>query len=43
VTTLPGCLAVVRALEAMVESPLPRVKALQDWMHSLAAQASGEK
>ncbi|GIS59227.1 MAG: hypothetical protein CM1200mP2_14520 [Planctomycetaceae bacterium] len=32
VTTVPGCLAVVQALEAMVESPMPRVRALQDWM-----------
>jgi carbamoyl-phosphate synthase large subunit len=40
VTTLPGCLAVVRALEAMVESPVPRVRALQDWMQSVAAQAT---
>ena len=43
VTTLPGCLAVVRALEAMVESPLPKVRALQDWMQEVAAQASGSK
>ncbi len=41
VTTLPGCLAVVRALEAMVESPVPRVRALQDWMQSVASQATG--
>ena len=32
VTTLPGCLAVVQALEAITKCPLPRVKALQDWM-----------
>ena len=43
VTTLPGCLAVVRALEAMVESPVPRVRALQDWMQSVAAQANGDR
>ena len=43
VTTVPGCLAVVRALEAMVENPVPRVRALQDWMQAVAAQASGGK
>jgi carbamoyl-phosphate synthase large subunit len=43
VTTLPGCLAVVRALEAMVESPVPRVRALQDWMQAVAAQANGDR
>ena len=43
VTTLPGCLAVVRALEAMVESPVPRVRALQDWMQSVAAQAKCDR
>ena len=43
VTTLPGCLAVVRALEAMVESPVPRVRALQDWMQEVAAQTSGDR
>ncbi len=31
VTTLPGCLAVVRALEAMVQNPEYRVRALQEW------------
>jgi len=31
VTTVAGCLAVVRALEALAESPVPRVRALQDW------------
>ena len=31
VTTVPGCLAVVQALEAMVNSPVPCVRALQDW------------
>ena len=31
VTTVPGCLAVVRALEASAENPTPRVRALQDW------------
>jgi len=32
VTTLPGCFAVVQALEAMCQNPVPRVKAIQDWM-----------
>ena len=32
VTTLPGCLAVIQALEALAKDPVPRVKALQDWM-----------
>jgi carbamoyl-phosphate synthase large subunit len=32
VTTFPGCLAVVQALGALRENPLPQVKALQDWV-----------
>jgi hypothetical protein len=32
VTTLPGCHAVVQALQAIKECPIPRVKALQDWI-----------
>jgi len=31
VTTLPGCIAVVDALEAQREHPDPQVQALQDW------------
>ncbi|MBI1346542.1 carbamoyl-phosphate synthase large subunit [bacterium] len=31
VTTLPGCIAVVQALEALKDNRSPRVKALQDW------------
>jgi carbamoyl-phosphate synthase large subunit len=31
VTTLPGCLAVVQALEAFEKNPAPQVFALQDW------------
>lgn len=31
VTTLPGCLAVVDALEAMADHPEPQVKSLQEW------------
>jgi carbamoyl-phosphate synthase large subunit len=32
VTTLPGCLAVVSALEAIKQNPVPRVKAIQEWL-----------
>tara|TARA_R100000789_G_scaffold99707_2_gene107017 strand:+ start:10288 stop:13548 length:3261 start_codon:yes stop_codon:yes gene_type:complete len=32
VTTLPGCLAVIDALEAFASNPTPKVRALQDWM-----------
>ncbi len=32
VTTLPGCLAIVDALAALQEQPLPQVTALQDWI-----------
>lgn len=32
VTTMPGCSAVVNALEALREQPNPRVKAIQDWV-----------
>jgi carbamoyl-phosphate synthase large subunit len=31
VTTIPGCLAVVKALQAYVKDPVPHVRALQDW------------
>jgi carbamoyl-phosphate synthase large subunit len=31
VTTLPGCIAVVKALEALAENSEPEVRALQDW------------
>ena len=34
VTTLPGCHAVVQALEALIQNPAPRVRALQDWARS---------
>jgi len=30
-TTIPGCLAVVRALEALAQNPVPRVRSLQEW------------
>ncbi|MCA9081797.1 MAG: carbamoyl phosphate synthase large subunit, partial [Planctomycetaceae bacterium] len=31
VTTLPGCLAMVRALEHLQHHPVPHVQAIQDW------------
>ena len=31
VTTLPGCTAMVRAIEYLIEHPQPEVHALQDW------------
>ncbi|HID24644.1 MAG TPA: carbamoyl phosphate synthase large subunit, partial [Planctomycetaceae bacterium] len=31
-TTIPGCLAVVRALEALSQNPAPQVQSLQEWM-----------
>lgn len=37
VTTLPGCMAVVQALEALRERPTPEVKAIQDWAAEQAA------
>jgi carbamoyl-phosphate synthase large subunit len=40
VTTIPGCLAVVKALEAHVKDPMPRVRALQDWTASERAVAA---
>ena len=36
VTTFPGCAAVVQALEALAENPVPQVKSLQDWMPALS-------
>jgi len=32
ITTLSGCQAVARAVEALAEDPVPRVRALQDWV-----------
>ena len=37
VTTLPGCVAVVAALEALHENAAPRVKPLQEWIAELPA------
>jgi carbamoyl-phosphate synthase large subunit len=31
VTTLPGCVAVVKALEALAADPVPHVQSLQEW------------
>ncbi len=31
VTTIPGCIAMVHALEALQQNPTPRVRAIQDW------------
>ena len=38
VTTLPGCVAVVQAVEALSEDPVAHVQALQDWIPQTAAQ-----
>ncbi len=35
VTTIPGCIAVVRALEARAENPDARVRSLQEWAESI--------
>ncbi len=32
VTTIPGCLAVVQAIEALAQNPTIRVKSLQEWL-----------
>jgi carbamoyl-phosphate synthase large subunit len=37
VTTVPGCLAVVKALEALAGNSVPHVRALQDWAQHEAA------
>ncbi len=37
VTTMPGCLAMVRAIEHLSAHPEPQVRALQDWMADVAA------
>lgn len=31
VTTVPGCIAVVKALQANAENPLPQIRTVQDW------------
>jgi carbamoyl-phosphate synthase large subunit len=44
VTTLPGCVAVVKALIALSQDPAPRVRALQDWIGTeVALPASSER
>jgi carbamoyl-phosphate synthase large subunit len=40
VTTLPGCIAVVNALEALREHPAPEVKAIQDWAREAKPEIS---
>jgi carbamoyl-phosphate synthase large subunit len=32
-TTLPGCFAVVRALEALASEPVARVRSIQEWLN----------
>ncbi|MCC7420410.1 MAG: carbamoyl-phosphate synthase large subunit [Planctomycetaceae bacterium] len=32
VTTIPGCLAIVKALEALAENPVPQVRSIQEWL-----------
>ncbi len=32
VTTVPGCLAVIQAIEALAQNPTPRVCSLQEWL-----------
>jgi carbamoyl-phosphate synthase large subunit len=41
VTTLPGCLAVVQALEASEKNPILQVFALQDWAPKKSESAAG--
>ncbi|MCA9117067.1 MAG: carbamoyl-phosphate synthase large subunit, partial [Planctomycetaceae bacterium] len=43
VTTLPGCLAVVRALEAAAEKAIPDVRSLQEWLGLQTVDAPGEQ
>jgi len=38
VTTLPGCVAVVQAVDALSKDPVAHVQALQDWMAQTVAQ-----
>ena len=39
VTTVAGCQAVVRAIEALAKNPIPHVKALQDWFSPVTSDA----
>ena len=41
VTTLPGCLAVVQALEASEKNPILQVFALQDWSPQKSETTAG--
>lgn len=40
VTTIPGCLAVVQALEAIIDNPVPAVRSLQEWSSSTEKSSS---
>ena len=40
VTTLPGCIAVVAALEALAKNPTPQVRPLQEWIALAASHAN---
>ena len=40
VTTVSGCQAVVRGLEALIANPVPQVKALQDWFQLEPAEVA---
>jgi len=40
VTTIPGCMAVVKALEAAAENPMPSVRALQEWTGAHAGETT---
>ena len=35
VTTLPGCFAVVKAIEALNHDPIPKVKSIQEWLKEI--------
>ena len=43
VTTVPGCLAVVQALEALASNPTVRVRSLQEWLQPAEANLVGSK
>jgi carbamoyl-phosphate synthase large subunit len=35
VTTLPGCYAMVRAIEYLKQNPEPQVRSIQEWTQSV--------
>ena len=43
VTTVPGCLAVVRALEALASNPTARVRSIQEWLQPAEADLVDSK